>query len=179
MPEGKNSAHGTGTYGERQQRDLLGGENLPEHKRRRMTGQMTGQGFFDTPQVSLESPSVKAEKTPRALRFEKGTVLYKVVPETGGKPKIPEKPREEKDLRGETLLFDQDLEVDESCIGLGKRGREVIKIIGKSNYGAFVIVRYHKTDDKGQEVVEERLASLTQRRLKGKNEKLIIKESNH
>lgn len=177
MPEAnKESPHGKGPYGERQQRDLLGGMNLPEHTARKITGQMLDQGFFDE-KSNLENPSAQPDKIPRAPRFRRGTVLYKVVQDADGNPKIPRNPREAEDLARETLQFDQHLEVDEKCIGIGKRGKEVIKIAGKSDYGAFVVVHYHKTDEKGREIVEERLASLTQRRQKSQNEKLRFKRT--
>ncbi len=177
MPEsGKDSPHGKGRYGEPQQRDLLGGVELPTHRRRRMQS-VGGEGLFDTaPRIFSETPP-QHELTIRNPLFKKGTVLY-AANYRDGIPVLPFNQRQADDLAKETLEFDQNLEISDRCIGMGKRGREVIQRIGRSTYGAFVEVVIHTKDKKGEDITQTRFVRFSDRALARDNAKRQFKEAN-
>ena len=173
MSEGKkDSAHGTGAYGERQQRDLMGGVELPIHRDRKPL--MTGQGMFDV-QIPSETQT-QLEPSVRNPLFKKGAVLYAAV-YRNERPVLPFNEVQADDLAKEILDFDQNLEISEMSTGIGKNGRGVIKVIGKSSYGAFVEVLVHKKDKRGRDIVEKRFVRLQDRALARDNPKLRFKEA--
>lgn len=159
--------------------------NLGRGKRRRMAG----PGFFDeTDQPQLDtvlhaelpiiqgSIEVKRERKPM---FKRGTVLYVVKIDGDGRVIIPRNRRQAEDFERETLEFDTPLRIDKKeGIELGKTGREKIKVVGKSQYGAFTVVYLDREDRQGKIISELRLASLTQRALPKNNVSLRFKEMN-
>ena len=171
----KDSAHGTGIYGERQQRNLVGGIELPTHRKRRLSSNQQGPGIFDAPNVLPENP-VQPKELPRAPLFKKGTVLYAAV-YRNERPVLPFNEVQADDLTKEVLDFEENLEISAKSIGLGKRGQQVIKPIGRSSYGAFVEVLIHKKDRNGKNIEEKRFVRLQDRSLAGDNQKLRFKEA--
>lgn len=163
MPEGsKDSPHGKGRYGSPDQRDILGGINVPDHNKKH--SEMTGSGMFDMPETSapnLTEPitPTQTELLPRKLKFKRGTRLYKVVRDSEGKPTIPYTPVQEDDLFDRELTVPTYLDVPVEFLEIGKRGRTITRKVGKSGYGAFTVVLSPVRLSSGKVVLEERLAS--------------------
>lgn len=65
MSEAREGAHGKGTYGERQQRDLLGGVDIPKHRGRKSLGSRRGLFVSTQPRshVSVIQEPISVEIT--------------------------------------------------------------------------------------------------------------------
>lgn len=167
MGEDKEGPHGKSRYGERLQRDLLGGVNLPTPAIRKPL--MDGSGFFDSKPVSADSPA-QPELSVRTPLFKKGTVLY-AAKYRNDRPVLPFNKVQAEDLAKEVLEFEQNLEISDRSIGEGKNRQRVIKPVGKSSYGAFVEILVHRKDRSGKDVVEKRFVRLQDRELPKNNPK--------
>ena len=173
MGEDKEGAHGKGRYGEPSQRDLLGGINLSTYKGRKPL--MEGAGFFDSHPTPETHPQL--EQPARNPLFKKGTVLYASV-YRNDRPVLPFNEVQAEDLAKEVLQFEQNLEISERSMKKGKNARKVIKVIGKSTYGAFIEILLHKKDREDKDVIERRFVRLQDRKLSKDNPKLKFKNLN-
>jgi len=170
VSESREGAHGRGRYGEPTQRDILGGINIPTHRGRKPL--MSGPGMLDPQEQGFLETQVQPEPSyVRKPLFKKGTVLYAAT-YRNDRPVLPFNEVQAEDLAKEVLEFEQNLEISEKSMGEGKKGREVIKVIGKSTYGAFVEVLIHKKDRKGKDIIEKRFVRLQDRQLARDNPKL-------
>ncbi|HYM65145.1 MAG TPA: hypothetical protein VES68_01515 [Candidatus Sulfotelmatobacter sp.] len=159
MGEYREGAHGKGPYGERQQRDLLGGVNIPTHKSRRPL--MTGTGMFDslsTPDANTKGEQQIGQKPHRALWFKRNARYYSVdfpVPHSG---------LEEQNRRVGSLDEAREIEIDPESLTYSDRLKKWVPKPKKEHktrlYGAFVVVRIGTMNRKGEEVVERRFMSL-------------------
>jgi hypothetical protein len=89
--------------------------------------------------------------------------LYKVVRDSEKKPIIPRTPAQAYDLLDRQLTTPTYLDVPAEYLEIGKRGRTITKKVGQSDYGAFTVVLFPVRSSNGKVVMEERLASFTQR----------------
>jgi hypothetical protein len=167
MPEGKgDSPHGKGPYGAREQRDILGGIEVPDYKK--VSSEMTEPGLFDSPQavtLSTVEPitEVKTELEPRSLKFKVGTRIYKIDRDGNGNIKIPRTPAQADDLLKKILTVPTYFDVPVEYLERGKRGGTITKKVGQSDYGAFTVVRFPVRLKSGKVVMEDMLASYTTR----------------
>lgn len=156
MSEVREGAHGKGRYGERQQRDLLGGVELPIHRSRKPL--MSGQGLFDAIPSKAEV-SVSSEEPHRSFLFKKGTRFYST------DYPIPRNPLEEQNRRAGVLEEAAEIEISSDNLVYSERlqrwtPRAISDEYKSKIYGAFVKVLIHTRGRRGEDIVTERFISL-------------------
>lgn len=136
---------------------------------------MSGRGLFDEPQEILPAAEVSnatelgvSEVQPRKLKFNAGTKLYRVKPDSEGNPLVPRTPVEENDLFDKQLTAATYFDVPAEFLEIGKKGGTITKIVGKSDYGAFTVVLCPIRQSNGEVILEERLVSYLTRSNKDK-----------
>jgi hypothetical protein len=158
MSEKKESPHGKGRYGEKEQRDLLGGVNLPTHRRRLTSPSQTGPGMFDVevPQVEVAQPQEQPQE--RKYWFKKGSRFYSL------DYPVPRSPLEEENRRAGSLDEPMEISIDPSNLTYSdklKKWTVKAKKEHKSTlYGAFVIGLIETKDRNGEVVLVRRFISL-------------------
>lgn len=162
MSEVKDGAHGRVRYGEKSQRDLLGGAELPTH-RRRFLPQAQGQETLDS-LILIENDNVKTKEDDlsnnpsRSLWFKRGTRFYST------EFPVPKSPIEEQNRRAGQLEDAKELEINESSLIFSEKEKKWVVKAKKEHktkeYGAFIMVNVHSIDRRGKDQVNRRFISL-------------------
>lgn len=158
MSEKKESPHGKGRYGEKQQRNLIGGMELPTYRRRRLDSSLQkGPGMFDEPTVVVEVLE-KEQEPKRSFWFKRDTKFYST------EYPVPRSVMEEENRRAGKLEEAQEIEIDPSNLIYSERlNRWTLKAKKEHKskvYGAFVIGLIHTKGRKGEDIVTRRFISL-------------------
>jgi hypothetical protein len=158
MSEKHESPHGKGRYGEKQQRDLLGGVNLPIHRRKLSSPTQEGPGIFDeiTPSIELSTQDEKAQE--RKYWFKKGARFYSIdFP-------IPKSPIEEENRRAGVLDEAKEISIDPSNLVYSEKLKKWTVKAKKEHksklYGAFVIAHIETKGRNDEVIVTKRFISL-------------------
>lgn len=157
MSENHESPHGKGRYGEKQQRDLLGGVNLPTHRRKLSTPTQDGPGMFDEVS-SIESPKQEEKAQERKYWFKKGTKFYSLdFP-------IPKTPMEEENRRAGVLDEAKEISIDPSNLVYSEKLKKWTVKAKKEHksklYGAFIIAQIETKGRNDEVIVTRRFISL-------------------
>lgn len=158
MSEKNESPHGKGKYGEKQQRDLLGGVNLPTHRRKLNSPFQEGPGMFDEITPTIESPEQEERAQERKYWFKKGARFYSIdFP-------IPKSPMEEENRRAGTLDEAKEVNIDPSNLVYSEKLKKWTVKAKKEHksklYGAFVIALIETKGRNDEVIVTRRFISL-------------------
>lgn len=158
MSEKKESPHGKGRYGEKQQRNLIGGIELPTQRRRRLDNHVQkGPGIFDEQTTALDVLQTEQEPA-RKFWFKRGTGFYSI------DYPVPRSIMEEENRRAGKLEEAQEIEIDPSNLifseKLNKWTLKAKKEHKSKLYGAFVIALIHTKRRDGEDIVTKRFISL-------------------
>ena len=134
-----------------------------------------------TPVAAPEAPAPvsrsEAELIERKLRFQEGTPMFEVRRSLKSKIIIPRTPEDAEVLFLGTLPERMTLKIGQESLARGKRGGTIIQVVGKSAFGAFVLVLYPTVDDNDQAVEVPMLADINRRTLRSQNEGLKFQVS--
>ena len=128
-----------------------------------------GHPHYGDPRVDPEArkgrePVTPPERpNPRRIGLREGTVLYAATNDADGNPRLPHNPQEAARLRVDMLTSARYLNISERSIGPGKRGKDVVRRLGVTPYGAFIEVDVPRVDERGQQAVDKRYVSLLNR----------------
>lgn len=137
MAEKNESPHGKGRYGERQQRNLLGGVELPTHRRKLSFPVQQGPGMFDEESSSHETAQEVQQLQERKYWFKKGAKFYSL------DYPVPKSPLEEENRRAGSLDEAKEVSIDPSNLVYSEKLKKWTVRAKKEHksklYGAFVI----------------------------------------
>jgi hypothetical protein len=129
------------------------------------------------PEIPIPAAQSEQGLLERALRFHEGTPMFDVKRAQGGKIIIPRTEDVLDALFLGTLPTEKTLRIGEESLAKGKRKGTIIQPVGKSAYGAFVVVLYPAVDAAGKEIEIQMLADINRRTLRSQNEGVKFQES--